>query len=63
MADNPESPGNDVHKFICTQGVINQDQNLISLMNVWSVFFVCKKVTSGLTDVHRYAYEYQSTTW
>ena len=66
MVDDPESPGEDVHKFILyTRG--HKSRSKFDIINECLICFVCmhkmRKVASGLTDGQRYAYEYQSTTW
>ena len=66
MVDDPESPWEDVHKFILyTRGY--KSRSKFDIINECLICFVrmhkMKKVASGLTDCHRYAYEYQSTTW
>ena len=66
MVDDPESPGIDVHKYILyTRG--HKSRSKFDIINESLICFVCmhkkKNISSRLTDGHRYAYEYQSTTW
>ena len=65
MVDDPRSPRKDVHIFILyTRG--HKSRSKCDIINEYLICFVdmhkMKKVASGLTDSHRYAYEYQSTT-
>ena len=53
MVDDPESPGEDVHKFIFyTRG--RKSRSKFDIINECLIFFVCmhkiKKVASRLTD-------------